>query len=165
MLGVPTTDLSSLDSSISEEEIARVVKELPPDKAPGPDGFTGRFYSSCWSIIKHDFMRAVSVFSQGDLRGFGAINKSLVTLLPKVEGAMQLKDFRPVSLIHGAVRIFIKALANGVAPRLPALVGMHQSAFVKGRVLHDNFMLVQGTSRRLHGRAGLPSQVGHFQSI
>ncbi|KAM0911172.1 hypothetical protein ACQ4PT_013675 [Festuca glaucescens] len=30
------------------------------------------------------------------------------------------------------------------------MVGVHQSAFVRGRCLHDNFMMVQGTARKLH---------------
>jgi hypothetical protein len=51
-LGIHRRDLSSLDRPFTEEEIWMVVKELPLDKAPGPDGFTGRFYRSVWSIIK-----------------------------------------------------------------------------------------------------------------
>lgn len=149
-LGMPTAELSHLDAPITEEEIWEVVKNLPPDKAPGPDGFTGRFYRSCWAIVKPDFMRAVHCFSSGDLRGLGAINKVLVSLLPKKDGASELRDFRPVSLEHGAIKIFSKALANRMAPELASLVGSHQSAFVRGRALHDNFMLVQGTARKLH---------------
>jgi hypothetical protein len=41
-------------------------------------------------------------------------------------------------------------IANRLAPLLPQLVGPHQSAFVRGRCLHDNFMMVQGTARKLH---------------
>lgn len=65
-------------------------------------------------------------------------------------GAVDIKDFRPVSLVHGAIKIFDKVLATRLEPELPKLVGTHQSALVKGRSLHDNFMLVQCTARRLH---------------
>lgn len=95
-------------------------------------------------------MRAFELFHKGDMRGIPSINKAIVSLLPKVDGAVQLKDFRPVSLIHGAIKIFDKVLANRVADELPNLVGHHQSAFVKGRSIHDNFMLVQCMARRLH---------------
>ena len=63
---------------------------------------------------------------------------------------MDIKDFRPVSLVHGAIKLFDKVLAIRLADDLPRLVGMHHSAFVKGRSLHDNFMLVQCTARRLY---------------
>lgn len=116
----------SLEAPLEEEEIFAVVKALPTDKAPGPDGFTGRFYTACWSIIRGDLMRAVSAFSNGDMRGLASVNKALVTvLLPKRDGAVELRDFRPVSLIHGVQRIIVQALANRLVPVLPGLVGTH----------------------------------------
>lgn len=73
-----------------------------------------------------------------------------MSLLPKKEGAVDIRDYRPVSLIHGAVKIYDKILATRLTDDLPKLVGHHQCAFVRGRSLHDNFMPVQGTARRLH---------------
>src|SRR6185312_14207729 len=46
MLGLPSLDLSSLDVCFAEEEIWGVIRELPSDKTPGPDGFTGLFYKT-----------------------------------------------------------------------------------------------------------------------
>lgn len=63
---------------------------------------------------------------------------------------MDIKDYRPVSLVRGALNCFDKVLASRLAEDLPNLVGHHQSAFVRGRSLHDNFMMVQCTARRLH---------------
>lgn len=67
------------------------------------------------------------------MRGLHEINKALVTMLPKVDGAVELKVFRPVSLVHGAVKIFDKVLFLRVTDELPNLVGVHQSAFIRGR--------------------------------
>lgn len=39
-------DLSALDEPITEEEVWQTIKTLPADRAPGPDGYTGRFYKS-----------------------------------------------------------------------------------------------------------------------
>ena len=89
------------------------------------------------------------------MRGLAAINKSLVSLLPKKDGALEVCDFRPINLVHGAVKIFEKVLACRLVEDLPKLVGNHQSAFVKGRSLHDNFMLVQCTTRRLYALGDL----------
>jgi hypothetical protein len=43
-LEIPTAELQDLDDMFTKEEIWRVVKDLHPDRAPGPDGFIGAFY-------------------------------------------------------------------------------------------------------------------------
>lgn len=58
-------DLSALDNPITEEEVWETIKTLPADRAPGPDGYTGRFYKACWSVIKADFMAAIITLQQG----------------------------------------------------------------------------------------------------
>lgn len=78
------------------------------------------------------------------------IKKSLIALLPKKDGALDVADFRPINLVRGAIKIFEKVLACRLVWQLPKLVGNHQIAFVKGSSLHDNFMLVQSTARRLN---------------
>lgn len=49
-------DLSSMEEALSEEEVWLTIKDMPLDKAPDPDGFTGRFYMSCWQIIQGDVL-------------------------------------------------------------------------------------------------------------
>jgi hypothetical protein len=119
-------------------------------KCPGPDGFSTRFFTVCWEIIKVDIMTTFNSMSRLECRGFGAVNDALVTLIPKKDGAERVLDFRPISLIHGFAKLVGKVLANRVAPVLPQMVGVHQSAFVHGRCLHDYFMMVQGMARKLH---------------
>jgi hypothetical protein len=41
---LPTIDLTGIDACFSEDEIWAAVKDLPSDRAPGPDGFNGIFY-------------------------------------------------------------------------------------------------------------------------
>ena len=45
------TNLDQLTTPFSHEEIDNVVKGMPPDRAPGPDGFSGAFLKACWPII------------------------------------------------------------------------------------------------------------------
>jgi hypothetical protein len=149
-LRIPSIDLRHIDGEFSMEEVWKAVKGMPLDKCPGPDGFSACFFIVCWDIIKVDVMAAFNSLSRLDSRGFGAINNALITLLPKKPGAEEVRDFRPISLIHGFAKWVAKVIANRLAPLLPQLVGAHQSAFVHGRCLHDNFMMVQGTAHKLH---------------
>ena len=62
-VGTPFSNLLELDSPIIEQEMCNAINSLPSDKSPGPDGFTGRFYKTCWSIIKDELMVAGVVLS------------------------------------------------------------------------------------------------------
>lgn len=103
------------------------------DNAPGPDGFTGRFYKSCWDIIKADIMQALDAIQKGHVFKFRLLNTAFITLLPKKADPIQVKDYRPISLIHSFTKLVAKIMANRLAPLLPNLVSMNQSPFVKGR--------------------------------
>jgi hypothetical protein len=135
-----------------EKEVWETVKLLPSDKAPGPNGFTGGFYKACWSIIKVDIMAAVSAVWSRRFAQFNRLNTAYITLIPKKEGADQVKDFRPISLVHSFAKLITKLLANGLAGRLNEMISPIQSAFIKGRFIQDNYMLVQQTARFLHQR-------------
>lgn len=56
-------NLEGMDENFTNEEIDRVIKSLPNDHAPGPDGFNGLFIKKSWSLIKQDFLRLFSNFS------------------------------------------------------------------------------------------------------
>jgi hypothetical protein len=146
----PAIDLSDLEQAVTEEEVWATIKSLPSDKAPGPDGYTGRFYKLAWEVIKSDLMAAVSRLMQGDVSWLFLLNSAYVTLLPKMADAMEVKDFRPISLVHSFAKIVTKLLANRLAMKLSSLVSCDQSAFVKGRCILDNFMLVQEMAKALH---------------
>ena len=78
------------------------------------------------------------------------LNSANIVLLPKKAESLRITDFRPISLIHSIAKIFSKLLANRLAPHLNSLVSNCQSAFIKKRSIHDNFLYVQGAVRRMH---------------
>ena len=75
-------DLSSLVAPFSTMEIDLVVRNLPSDKAPGPDGFNTDFVKKCWPIISQDFYNLCNAFYQGDVC-LQSLNGSHIVLVPK----------------------------------------------------------------------------------
>jgi hypothetical protein len=100
-------------------------------------------------------MEALNRVLQGDVSKLHLLNSAYVTLLPKKAEALEVKDFRLVSLIHSFAKIVTKILANRLASRLPEIVSANQSAFIKGRCIHDNFILVQQTATLFRSRGFL----------
>jgi hypothetical protein len=123
---------------------------MPPDKAPGPDGFTGDFFKACWGIIKEDVMAALHILFTLNSQGLEMFNSANIVLLPKKSEASRVTDFRPISLIHSIAKIFLKLLVNRLALHLNSMVSNCQSAFIKKRSIHDNFLYVQGAVCKFH---------------
>ena len=83
-------------------------------------------------------------------RGFSKLTQALLTLLPKRADACQLRDYRPICLIHLVAKIFAKVLLLRLAPRLGDMVSHNQNAFIPGLSLHNNFVLVKQSMKLLH---------------
>jgi hypothetical protein len=82
----------------------------------------GVFYQKAWQIIKPDMMAAILKLYVGDGEGFGKLNKALITLILKKPDASQIGDYRPISLVHGFLKLFSKLLPNRLRPTLGDLV-------------------------------------------
>jgi hypothetical protein len=80
------------------------------------------------------------------------LNDALLVLLRKNDAPKRLKDYRPIALMHNFSKIFAKCLARRLAPRLSEMVAPNQSAFIKGRAIHDNFRTVQLVCRWLYSK-------------
>ena len=143
-------DLSDLEAPFTEEELRKVIYQMPFDKAPKPDGYTGAFFKATWDIIKDDIVAAANNFHALRCSGLQMINSANIILLPKKDGAEEITDFRPISLIHSFIKIIAKALALRLAPHMNDIVSTNQSAFIKTRSIHDNFLAVRNTARHLH---------------
>ena len=132
----PVNDLSFLVNPILKDEIDSVVKHLPSDKALGPDGFNIDFLKRCWHIISNDFYNLCSSFFNGDIC-LQSLNGSHITLIPKHDNAVNVSDFRPISLLNTSVKILTKILANRLQCAMPRLVHKNQYGFIKARSIQD----------------------------
>ena len=64
-------------------------------------------------------------------------NSSFIALIPKIQDAKFVKDFRPISLIGSVYKIIAKILANRLCLVLPYLISDVQSAFVSNHQILD----------------------------
>jgi hypothetical protein len=97
-------------------------------------------------------MVAFDTFWCLDIRNLRNTNDVFLTLLPKSLEASSIKDYCPISLIHLVGKLISKVLANRLAPKLEKVIHLSQGAFVRGRVIHDNFKFVQQSTKLLRPR-------------
>ena len=125
-------EANSLVLPFGEDEVLEAVRCMSGDKAPRPDEFTMAFYQACWDVVKKDVIRVMHYFHQ-----YGTFVKSLnatfVVLIPKKVRAIEIKDFRPISLVGSMYKIISKVLANRLKGVLGGLLSQSQNAFVQGR--------------------------------
>ena len=131
-LGIQPRDLTELETMITEEEVWSVIKELPAERAPGPDGYIAAFYQKAWHIIKNDVMAVIRKLYVGDGRGFAKLNKAHIVLIPKKPDGEEIGDYHPISLTHSIPKLFAKALANRLRKHMNDIVESNQSTFIKG---------------------------------
>jgi hypothetical protein len=86
MMKLSDEDRESLTIPFSLEEIHNVVSDLKHNSALGPDGLPAEFFQDFWDTIKNEIL---------DIE---RLNYGLITLIPKVDNAMEIKKFRPICL-------------------------------------------------------------------
>jgi hypothetical protein len=129
-------DLQGIVTAFSKKEIDDIVKTMHCDKAPGHDGFNGRFLKTCWHIIKEDVYAVCLDFFNG-LVDLEAINISFITLIPKVNNPSRVNDFRPISLLSCVVKIITQLLGDRLQSVIIPLVHKNQYGFIKSRTIQD----------------------------
>ncbi len=149
LFGVEYSDLQGLHAPFTEAEVKRAVFNSPPDKAPGPDGFPILFYQQFWGTLKGDIMGIFNRFHSGQL-DLATLNRNWICLIPKTVAPLNVRDYRPISLVNGLAKIISKVLASRLQGVLGSLINPFQTAFVKGRLLLDNFLTAHVLAHHLH---------------
>ena len=86
-------------------------------------------------------MELVNDFHKGDL-DLTRLNYGVITLVPKVKEANNVKQFRPICLLNVSFKIFTKLLMGRLTMVADKLIGQAQTAFIKGRYIHDRAVLL-----------------------
>ena len=102
-------------------------------------------------VIKGDLMVLFGFLQAGQLEIF-RLNIGNIILLPKVNNAERIQQYRPICLLNVSFKIFTKVATirlNSVADRV---VGPSQTAFMQGRNILDGVVILHETIHELYSK-------------
>jgi hypothetical protein len=132
----PANNLSTLELPFSRGEIDQIIRNLPTNKSPDPDGFNTDFVRKCWPVLALDFYELCDKFYERSIC-LESSNGSYVTLIPKLSSPISVGDYRPISLLNTSMKILTKLLANRLQLVITNLVHQNQYGFLKARTIQD----------------------------
>jgi hypothetical protein len=103
-------------------------------------------------------MKLFEDFFKGKLH-IKRLNYGVVTLIPKVDKAIDMKNFRPICLLNVCYKIIIKVLNNRLSNYITKVISDNQFGFIKGRYIPDGGVALHEISWSKKTRWG------HFEKI
>ena len=70
-----------------------------------------------------------------------SLNATFIALIPKRNGASNIRNFRPISLVGSVYKILVKVLANRLKEVLDQLIFESQNNSVDGRQILDSVLI------------------------
>lgn len=135
---ISIVEKEKLNALIEIEEIKASIKNLKNGKAPGPDGFTGRYYKEMEPVLLIPLQEVMNnILKERELPE--TWKEALITLIPKQDSDLQqIKNYRPISLLNIDYKIFAGILAKRLKDILVESIHKDQAGFLPGRQMKDN---------------------------
>ena len=96
-------------------------------------------FSATGACLKADLLKLFNLFYNHDT-DISRINYTFAAMISKKQNCKMVRDYRPISLMNGVLKIITKTLCIRLSKIISSLIINAQSAFIKGRQINDSFL-------------------------
>ena len=122
-------ETDQLSRQITRNEIVYIIKRLPTNKSPGPDGFTGEFYKTYKEELIPIHLKLFKKFEEGTY--YKIFYDATITLILKPDKDTTKKEnYRPILLMNIDVKILHKMLAKLIQQHIKKIISSDQVGFI-----------------------------------
>ena len=124
-------EIENLNRPITSTDIETVIRNLPANKSPGPEGFTAEFYQKFREEPTLILLKFFQIAEEDKLPN--SFYEVTITLIPKREkDATKKENYRPISLMNIDAKILNKFLANRIQQHTKKIIQHDQVGFIPG---------------------------------
>ena len=132
----------SCDGPVTENECLAALKSMKSNRSPGMDGLPYEFYERFWDVLGSDLVDTFNSCADSGCLAFSQ-RTAIITLLHKKNDKLDVKNWRPISLLCTDYKILSKVLTNRLKSVINSVVSMDQLCGIPGRFSSENVRALQ----------------------